>query len=101
MVRSVPSRADVTALLRAWRAGDERAGEAVLELLALDRVLATFAPTYPRQARVVEMRYFADLEVEEIAACLDVDWQSWSPPDRPALIARQLVAVALWIGQIR
>jgi RNA polymerase sigma factor (TIGR02999 family) len=176
MVRPVPSRDDVTALLRAWRAGDERAGEAVLErlygelkriaaaqfraerashtleptavvheaflrligqqrvewrdrahffglaaammrrvlvdhararatrkrnrgdgaagltltaanaptaeLLDLDRVLATFAATYPRQARVVEMRYFADLEVEEIAACLDVspatvkrDWQ--------------------------
>jgi RNA polymerase sigma factor (TIGR02999 family) len=174
MVRPVPSGDDVTALLRAWSAGDERAGEAVLErvyselrriaaaefraeraghtleptavvheaflrligqqrverrdrahffglaaammrrvlvdharatrkrtrddgaagltltaanaptaeLLDLDRVLATFAATYPRQARVVEMRYFANLEVEKIAACLDVspatvkrDWQ--------------------------
>jgi RNA polymerase sigma factor (TIGR02999 family) len=52
------------------------------ELLDLDRALAAFARDYPRQARVVEMRYFADLEVEEIAACLDVspatvkrDWQ--------------------------
>jgi RNA polymerase sigma factor (TIGR02999 family) len=52
------------------------------EILDLDRLLASFAVTYPRQARVVEMRYFADLEVEEIAACLDVspatvkrDWQ--------------------------
>ena len=38
--------------------------------------------TYPRQARVVEMRYFADLEIEDIAVCLEVspatvkrDWQ--------------------------
>ena len=52
------------------------------ELLDLDRALADFARSYPRQARVVEMRYFADLEIEEIAACLDVsaatvkrDWQ--------------------------
>ena len=40
------------------------------EILDLDRALATFADTYPRQARVVEMRYFADLEIEDIAVCL-------------------------------
>jgi RNA polymerase sigma factor (TIGR02999 family) len=52
------------------------------ELLDLDRALEVLAERYPRQARVVEMRYFADLDVEEIAACLDVspatvkrDWQ--------------------------
>jgi RNA polymerase sigma factor (TIGR02999 family) len=51
-------------------------------LLDLDRALVSFAERYPRQARVVEMRYFADLEIEEIASCLDVspatvkrDWQ--------------------------
>ena len=58
----------------------KRAPEA--ELLDLDRALTAFAERYPRQTRVVEMRYFADLEIEEIAECLDVspitvkrDWQ--------------------------
>lgn len=53
-----------------------------VELLDLDQSLSAFAHSYPRQARVVEMRYFADLEIEEIAACLEVspatvkrDWQ--------------------------
>ena len=52
------------------------------ELLDLDRSLTRFAERYPRQTRVVEMRYFVDMEVEEIATCLDIspatvkrDWQ--------------------------
>lgn len=52
------------------------------ELLDLDRSLTLFAERYPRQTRVVEMRYFVDMEVEEIASCLDIspatvkrDWQ--------------------------
>lgn len=52
------------------------------DLLDLDRSLTLFAERYPRQTRVVEMRYFAEMEVEEIAACLDIspatvkrDWQ--------------------------
>jgi RNA polymerase sigma factor (TIGR02999 family) len=53
-----------------------------VELLDLDRALSALAESHPRQARVVEMRYFADLDVEEVALCLDVstptvkrDWQ--------------------------
>jgi RNA polymerase sigma factor (TIGR02999 family) len=53
-----------------------------LELLDLDRALTALAVRYPRQTRVVELRYFAELGVEDIAACLDVspatvkrDWQ--------------------------
>jgi RNA polymerase sigma factor (TIGR02999 family) len=72
------------------RAGDEGVAPITLgaengpevELLDLDRSLTLFAARYPRQARVVEMRYFADLEVEEIATSLDIspatvkrDWQ--------------------------
>lgn len=37
-----------------------------------DRALDAFAERFPRQARVVEMRYFAELELEEIAHCLEV-----------------------------
>ena len=53
-----------------------------VELLDLDRALSALAARYPRQARVVELRYFADLDVEDIAACVEVsvatvkrDWQ--------------------------
>ncbi len=53
-----------------------------VDLLDLDRALDAFAERYPRQAKVVEMRYFADLEHEEVAECLGVstitvkrDWQ--------------------------
>jgi RNA polymerase sigma-70 factor (ECF subfamily) len=53
-----------------------------VELLDLDRALSTLAESHPRQARVVEMRYFADFDVEEVALCLEVstptvkrDWQ--------------------------
>lgn len=53
-----------------------------LEILDLDRALTALAESHPRQARVVEMRYFADLDVEEVALCLDIstptvkrDWQ--------------------------
>ena len=48
------------------------AGEPEVDLLDLDRALTRFAERFPRQARVVEMRYFAELELEEIAVCLDV-----------------------------
>ncbi len=53
-----------------------------VELLDLDRSLTLFAERYPRQTKVVEMRYFVDMEIEEIASCLDIspatvkrDWQ--------------------------
>jgi RNA polymerase sigma factor (TIGR02999 family) len=53
-----------------------------VELLDLDRSLTLFAERYPRQTKVVEMRYFVDMEIEEIASCLEIspatvkrDWQ--------------------------
>jgi len=63
------------------------AGEAV-ELLDLDRALTDLAAQYPRQARVVEMRYFADLEVEEIAECLAVS---------PATVKRDWTFARAWL----
>ncbi len=42
------------------------------ELLDLDRVLDRLAAEHARLAQVVEMRYFAGLEVTEIAECLGV-----------------------------
>ncbi len=49
------------------------AGEPEVELLDLDRALDRASPQrFPRQAQVVEMRYFAELELDEIAVCLEV-----------------------------
>ncbi len=45
---------------------------AAIDLLDLDRTLTRLAERFPRQARVVELRYFADLELDEIAALLEV-----------------------------
>lgn len=42
------------------------------ELLDLDSALDDFSSTYPRQARLVELRYFAGLSVEETAEYLSV-----------------------------
>lgn len=41
-----------------------------LDLLALDEALQTLAQFDPRQSRIVELRYFAGLELEEVAAVL-------------------------------
>jgi RNA polymerase sigma factor (TIGR02999 family) len=41
-------------------------------ILALDEALTTFSHLAPRQARVVELRYFGGLTEEEIVAVLDV-----------------------------
>ncbi|MDQ1346827.1 MAG: hypothetical protein QG573_196 [Acidobacteriota bacterium] len=43
-----------------------------VDLLDLDRALERLAAEAPRAARVVEMRYFAGLEIEEVAACLEI-----------------------------
>ncbi len=42
------------------------------EILSLDEALEKLARTSPRQARVVELRYFGGLSVEEIAGVLGI-----------------------------
>jgi RNA polymerase sigma factor (TIGR02999 family) len=46
------------------------------ELVALDDALDTLASVDPRKARVVELRFFAGLEVEEVAAVIGVSPQT-------------------------
>jgi len=41
-------------------------------ILALDEALTTFSQVAPRQAKVVELRYFGGLTEEEIVAALDI-----------------------------
>jgi RNA polymerase sigma factor (TIGR02999 family) len=42
------------------------------DILALDEALSRFAALYPRQAEVVELRFFGGLEVEETAEVLKI-----------------------------
>lgn len=61
--------------------------EKIVDLIALDEALTRLAQIDERQARVVELRYFADLSLEETAATLNIsrataaaDWsmaKSW------------------------
>lgn len=46
--------------------------EAAADLIGLDDVLERLASIHPRQARVVDLKFFAGLELEEIADLLDV-----------------------------
>jgi len=46
-------------------------GEAA-DLLDLDRALSRFAERFPRQAKVVEMRYFSGLELDDVALAMDL-----------------------------
>jgi len=48
------------------------ANDPAFDVLDLDHALEKLAASYPRPARVVELRFFGGLEVEEIARVLDV-----------------------------
>ncbi len=91
-----PQPRDITVLLGAWRAGDTAALEQLVEalytelhritfdealpvmlepgrdLVALDHALEALAAVAERKARVVEMRFFGGLSVEQSARALDV-----------------------------
>jgi RNA polymerase sigma-70 factor, ECF subfamily len=60
----------------------EAGGADVLDLLALDEALTRLEADNPRAARVVELRFFSGLSIDETAATLgispatvDVDWR--------------------------
>jgi RNA polymerase sigma-70 factor, ECF subfamily len=70
---------------------DERvlgAPELDLDLLALDRALDALAAADPRKCRVVELRYFAGLSVEETAEVLGVS---------PDTVKRDWRLAKLWL----
>jgi RNA polymerase sigma-70 factor (ECF subfamily) len=58
------------------------------ELLALDSALARLEGHDPRQARVVELRYFGGLSVEDAAAALGVS---------PATVKREWAMAKAWL----
>lgn len=58
-------------------------GESEIDVAALDETLSTLAELDPRQARVVELRFFGGLTMEEIArvlgvskATVELDWRA-------------------------
>lgn len=57
---------------RADPAAADPADARQVELLALDDALSRLAQLSPRQARIVELRFFGGLSVEETAALLDL-----------------------------
>jgi RNA polymerase sigma factor (TIGR02999 family) len=62
----------------------------IVELLALDEALDQLAAASPRQARVIELRYFGGLSVEETADVLGV-----SAPT----VSRDQQAAEAWLAQ--
>jgi RNA polymerase sigma factor (TIGR02999 family) len=66
-------------------AGDEGKG---VDLIALDEALTRLAEIDEQQARVVEMRYFADLSLEETAEALHIS---------RATVAREWNTAKLWL----
>ncbi len=58
------------------RLADAPASRQASWLIALDDALAALAQTDPRKARVVEMRFFGGLSVEEMAEVLGISPQS-------------------------
>jgi RNA polymerase sigma-70 factor, ECF subfamily len=77
------------ALVLTLSAAEEQAGEEV-DLLGLHDALDALAALDPRQARVVELKFFAGLEVDEIAAILDVS---------SATVRRDWTMAKMWLGR--
>jgi DNA-directed RNA polymerase specialized sigma24 family protein len=66
---AVPEAAEVTDLLKAWSDGDQAS---LTSLLVLDEALEAFSQVAPRQAKVLGLRYFGSLNVQETAAVLQI-----------------------------
>jgi len=60
------------------------------DLLALDEALERLAGISPRQAQVIELRYFGGLNLEEVAELLGVS---------PATVSRDQTIAEAWLGQ--
>ena len=58
------------------------------EILALDDALKTLAKVDPQQARIVELRFFAGLSIEETASIVGVS---------PATVKRDWVSAKAWL----
>ena len=64
-------------------------GDQTIELLALDQALNHLSTVSARQARVIELRYFGGLNVQEMADVLGVS---------PATISRDQRIAEAWLN---
>ncbi|MEM6793248.1 MAG: sigma-70 family RNA polymerase sigma factor [Acidobacteriota bacterium] len=69
-------------------AGDVAAKARGIDLIALDQALDRLAALDPRQARIVELRYFAGLTIEETASVLEIS---------TSLVTREWKVVKAWL----
>ena len=81
------SRIQVTLDEKLLAGGDEAAA---VDLVALDRALTALAALDPRQARIVELRYFGGLSVEETADALETS---------PATVKRDWTVARAWLAR--
>jgi RNA polymerase sigma factor (TIGR02999 family) len=65
-----------------------RADPGLTDLVAVDEALTRLEQTHPRTARVVSLRYFAGLSVEETAAALDLS---------PATVKNEWTFARAWL----
>lgn len=63
---------------------------AALDVLALDAALDKLAALDPQQAKIVELRYFGGMTVEEVAEALDIS---------PATVKRHWTVARAWLNK--
>ena len=68
--------------------GDDSGDEPAVDVLALDDALRRLAQLDPQQGRVVELRYFGGLNIEETAAALGVS---------PSTVKREWAVARAWL----
>ena len=71
-----------------FRGGTTGPDDTSLDLLAVDEALARLAQLDSQQAKIVELRFFGGLTIEETASALDVS---------PATIKRQWTVAKAWL----
>jgi len=76
---------DAEGLVAAPSGGAEAAGD---DVLALDEALTRLAALDPDQARIVELRYFAGLTIDDTAATLGIS---------PATVSREWTVARRWL----
>ncbi len=69
---------------------DAKSNEQALEITALDEALKTLAAFDPKQARIVELRFFGGLTMEEIAQVLQVSLST---------VEREWRTARAWLGR--
>jgi RNA polymerase sigma factor (TIGR02999 family) len=65
-------------------------GERSIDLVALDQALERLAAFDPDQARLVELRFFGGLTIEETADAMDIS---------PATVKRHWIVACAWLAR--